>query len=89
MKKLLYIFALFVLMSTVGCMREPELHLYEPQTVEINIPLVRISLKVFWDYKWDVDVNVEYSYHICSKLSFTNFFISFPSGVFLHSSKRN
>lgn len=62
MKKLLYIFVLFVLISSVGCMREPELHLYEPQTVEINIPLVRISLKVLWDYKWDVDVNVEYSY---------------------------
>ena len=50
----------FVLL--ISCMREPELHLYEPQTVEIKTPAPKIELKVLWDYKWDVNVNVNAHY---------------------------
>jgi hypothetical protein len=50
----------FVLL--ISCMREPELHLYEPQTVEIKTPAPKIELKVLWDYKWDVNVHVNAHY---------------------------
>ena len=54
------VISFFVLL--ISCMREPELHLYEPQTVEIKTPAPKIELKVLWDYKWDVNVNVNAHY---------------------------
>lgn len=54
----------FILMCSVGCMREPELHLYEPQDLQLKIPAPKIELTILWDYKWDinVDVNATYQY---------------------------
>ena len=60
MKRLLYIFTLFVLMSLLGCMREPPLHLYEPQTSEYNFPLIDLDLEVYWDYEMTFDVRYDW-----------------------------
>ena len=60
MKKLLYIFVFSALLSIVGCMREPELHLYEPQTTEHNFPVVDLDLEVYWDYELTFDVQYDW-----------------------------
>ena len=60
MKRLLYIFTLFVLMNLLGCMREPPLHLYEPQTSEYNFPLIDLDLEVYWDYEMTFDVRYDW-----------------------------
>ena len=53
------VISFFVLL--VSCMREPELHLYEPQNVEMDIPLVDLELEVLWDYELAFDV--QYDWH--------------------------
>ena len=60
MKKLLHIFALFMLMSLLGCMREPPLHLYDPQNLDMELPLVDLELEVFWDYELAFDVQYDW-----------------------------
>ena len=60
MKKLLYIFVFSALLSIVGCMREPELHLYEPQTSEHSFPLIDLDLEVYWDYEMTFDVKYDW-----------------------------
>ena len=60
MKNLLHIFALFMLMSLLGCMREPPLHLYDPQNLDMELPLVDLELEVFWDYELAFDVQYDW-----------------------------
>ena len=50
----------FILMCSVGCMREPELHLYEPQNIDMNFPIVDIDLEVYWDYEMTFDVRYDW-----------------------------
>lgn len=48
----------FVLLSS--CMREPELHLYEPQNVDMDLPMIDLDLEVFWDYELSFDVRYDW-----------------------------
>ena len=44
------------LLST-GCKREPVLHLYDAVDVNFDLPIVNLSLEVYWDYRLSYDVN--------------------------------
>ena len=41
-------------------MREPELHLYEPQNIDFDMPIVDLDLEVFWDYEMMFDVRYDW-----------------------------
>lgn len=41
-------------------MREPELHLYEPQNVDMDLPVIDLDLEVFWDYELTFDVRYDW-----------------------------
>jgi hypothetical protein len=48
----------FILLTS--CMREPELHLYEPQNIDLDMPIVDLDLEVFWDYEMTFDVHYDW-----------------------------
>ncbi len=37
--------------SLVGCIREPELHLYDAGDAQIELPVVDLALEAYWDYE--------------------------------------
>ena len=49
-------------MMTVGCERDPELHLHRDNHVEFDIPEVQIDLDVMWSYDLDYDWHAEWTY---------------------------
>ena len=51
MKSLLTLLLLAALVPLTSCQREPELHLYEGATVEMDLPAIDLSLAVLWDYE--------------------------------------
>lgn len=59
MKYLPIIVTLFFILLT-SCMREPELHLYEPQNVDMDLPVIDLDLEVFWDYEMTFDVRYDW-----------------------------
>lgn len=59
MKRLPIIFlSLFMLLT--GCMREPELHLYEGGEVDIVMPFFELNLETYWNY--ELVYGVEYDW---------------------------
>ena len=59
MKRLpIIVFSLFILLT--GCMREPELHLYDGGEVEVFIPAIELELESYWDYKMVYGVEYEW-----------------------------
>ena len=52
---------LIVLLSFVGCIREPELHL-PGEVRDIDIPLVDLRLEAYWDYELSYDWQAEWIY---------------------------
>ena len=46
---------------TTGCMREPELHLYDEAEVEFSLPVIDLSLDVFWDYELNYDITYDWT----------------------------
>ena len=59
MKKLLVIM-IALLLVFVGCKREPVLHLYDAADVDFNLPVVDLSLEVYWDYEMSYDVHYDW-----------------------------
>ncbi|MBQ8466443.1 MAG: hypothetical protein IJ546_01960 [Prevotella sp.] len=41
---------LLLLLTTAGCEREPQLHLYDSGDVEIQLPVIDLDLEAYWDY---------------------------------------
>lgn len=52
------VISFFILLAS--CMREPELHLYEPQNIEQNFPIIDLDLEVYWDYEMTFDVRYDW-----------------------------
>ena len=50
MKKLPVIL-MFILLGFVGCTPEPPLHLYDEAAVNFDMPVIDLSLEVYWDYE--------------------------------------
>ena len=49
MRKLLLLLAMMALLG--GCMREPILHLYDEEEIEMDLPVIDLDLEVYWDYE--------------------------------------
>ena len=52
--------SLILLMTLLGCRREPPLHLYDDGTQEIDLPMVELELDVYWDYELAVGINYDW-----------------------------
>jgi hypothetical protein len=59
MKKLPVIL-MFILLGFVGCTPEPPLHLYDEAAVDFDMPVIDLSLEVYWDYEMTYDVKYEW-----------------------------
>ena len=57
MRKLLTAVPIALMLLTFGCMREPELYLYDSATVDFDLPIIDLSLEVYWDYELSYGVN--------------------------------
>ena len=49
MRKLLLLLAMMALLG--GCKREPILHLYDEEEIEMDLPVIDLDLEVYWDYE--------------------------------------
>ncbi len=49
--------------SLVGCIREPELHLFDAGNVVIEVPLVDLDFETYWDYELGYDVHYDWRSH--------------------------
>lgn len=49
MRKLLLLLAMIALLG--GCKREPILHLYDEEEIEMDLPVIDLDLEVYWDYE--------------------------------------
>jgi hypothetical protein len=58
MKKLPLLLVLIALL--IGCMREPDLHLYEAPEAEMDLPIIDLDLEVYWDY--EIAFGIEYDW---------------------------
>ena len=59
MKKwILLLFAVFILFS--GCKREPELYLYDAADVSFELPIIDLSLEMYWDYELSYGVTYDW-----------------------------
>ena len=59
MRKLVITPMLLVLLM-VACRREPELHLYEQASIGIDLPVIDLSLDVYWNYELFYDVEYDW-----------------------------
>ena len=48
---------LISLMSLTGCIREPELHLYDWEDRTFELPIVELRLDLYWDYQLNLGIN--------------------------------
>ncbi len=60
MKKLLYISMLIMTLNILSCRREPELHLYDGGSVDIDVPFVDLALEAYWNYEMIFDVEYDW-----------------------------
>ncbi len=60
MKNLLHLFLSLLVITMIGCRREPPLHLYEAGDVDINLPDLEVGLETYWDYELVYDVKYEW-----------------------------
>ena len=51
---------LVALTLLAGCRREPELHLYDEARVTFDLPLIDMSLEVYWDYELSYGVTYDW-----------------------------
>lgn len=54
---------LLVLIGTIslsGCVREPELHLYDWDTPYIELPMVNLQLDIYWNYELGFGINYDW-----------------------------
>ena len=59
MKKLALLFLGSPLLL-IGCLREPDLHLYEAAYTDIDLPDVELSLEVYWDYELSYGITYDW-----------------------------
>ena len=57
-KRILLLFAAFILFS--GCKREPELYLYDAADVAFELPVIDLSLEMYWDYELSYGVTYDW-----------------------------
>ena len=60
MKKLLVILMGLLLVGVIGCKLEPVLHLYEEANVDFDLPVIDLTLEVYWDYELSYDVRYDW-----------------------------
>ena len=60
MKKLFVILISLLLLTFIGCKREPVLHLYDAIEVDFDLPIIDLSLEVYWDYEMSYDVHYDW-----------------------------
>ena len=60
MKKLFVILVGLLLLTFIGCKREPVLHLYDTIEVDFDLPIIDLSLEVYWDYEMSYDVHYDW-----------------------------
>ena len=60
MKKLFVILISLLLLTFIGCKREPVLHLYDTIEVDFDLPIIDLSLEVYWDYEMSYDVHYDW-----------------------------
>ena len=60
MKKLFVILVSLLLLTFIGCKREPVLHLYDAIEVDFDLPIIDLSLEVYWDYEMSYDVHYDW-----------------------------
>lgn len=60
MKKLFVILVGLLLLTFIGCKREPVLHLYDAIEVDFDLPIIDLSLEVYWDYEMSYDVHYDW-----------------------------
>ena len=54
----LWLAALVVMIT--GCERNPDLHLWDWETPELEIPMVELELDVYWDYQTQLGINYDW-----------------------------
>ncbi len=59
LKRMALWLAALVVMIT-GCERNPDLHLWDWETPELEIPMVELELDVYWDYQTQLGINYDW-----------------------------
>ena len=50
----------FTLFALTSCERQPPLHLYDAGNAEFDLPIVRLSLEIYWDYEIGFDIKYDW-----------------------------
>jgi len=54
------VLSLLAVLLATGCVREPELYLYDSVKVDFNLPVIDLALEVYWDYELSYEVNYDW-----------------------------
>ena len=53
---------LFLFFTLASCSPEPPLHLYDAEEVTLDLPIIDLDLKVYWDYQLDYEMGYDVTY---------------------------